>query len=163
MARGMPSMVALLGMLAVAGYQNRDKLGSMLGGLGNNDRTANPGSPGQNQGGLGGVLGGALGGAGAGGLGSILSGGLGDLMEQFNGSGQGSKAQSWVGPGQNEPIDPNDLERTLGADTIAELQQKTGLSRQELLERLSKTLPDAVNHFTPDGHIPSETEASRFV
>jgi hypothetical protein len=30
MSRGMPSMIALLGMLAVAGYQNKDK---MLGGL----------------------------------------------------------------------------------------------------------------------------------
>jgi hypothetical protein len=27
MARGMPSLAALLGLVAVAGYQNRDKLG----------------------------------------------------------------------------------------------------------------------------------------
>ena len=33
MSRGMPSMVALLGLLAVAGYQNRDKIAEMLGGL----------------------------------------------------------------------------------------------------------------------------------
>jgi uncharacterized protein YidB (DUF937 family) len=159
-------MVALLGMLAVAGYQNRDKLGSMLGNMGGAGGT---GQGGQNAGGLGGMLGGALGGAGGasggmgGGLGSILSGGLGDLVERFNGSGQGQKAQSWIGTGQNEPIEPNDLEQTLGEDTLAELQQKTGLSRQDLLERLSKTLPDAVNHFTPDGRVPSETEASRFL
>ena len=30
MSRGMPSMVALLGLLAVAGYQNRDKIAEML-------------------------------------------------------------------------------------------------------------------------------------
>jgi uncharacterized protein YidB (DUF937 family) len=161
----MPSMVALLGMLAVAGYQNRDKLGSMLGGANGNANSGAGGLGGQGQGGgLGGLLGGALGGgAGAGGLGSVLSGGLGDLMERFNGSGHAPKAQSWVGTGQNEPIEANDLEQTLGADTIQELQEKTGLSRQELLERLSKTLPDAVNHFTPEGRIPSETEASRFL
>jgi uncharacterized protein YidB (DUF937 family) len=100
---------------------------------------------------------------GGGGFGSVLSGGLGDLMDRFNGSGHGSKAQSWVGSGQNEPIEPHDLEQTLGADTMQELQQKTGLDRQELLNRLSKTLPDAVNHFTPDGRIPSENEASRFL
>ena len=173
MARGTPSMMALLGLLAVAGYQNRDKLGSMLGGLGG----GGTGQGGQNTGGLGGLggmLGGALGGAGGGlgsasgglgggGLGSILSGGLGDLVDRFNGSGQGQKAQSWVGTGQNEPIEARDLEQTLGDDTLAELQEKTGLSRQDLLERLSRTLPDAVNHFTPDGRIPSETEASRFL
>ena len=163
MARGMPSMVALLGMLAVAGYQNRDKLGSMLGGASNGNGAGNNGLGGQSPGGLGGMLGGALGGAGAGGLGSILTGGLGDLMDRFNGTGHAAKAQSWIGTGQNEPIEPSDLEQTLGADTLQELQEKTGLSRQELLDRLSKTLPDAVNHFTPEGRIPSETEASRFL
>ena len=166
MARGMPSMVALLGMLAVAGYQNRDKLGAMLGGMGGGNQAGGAGPGGQSAGGLGGMLGGALGGTGGGmggGLGSILSGGLGDLVDRFNGAGQGQKAQSWIGTGDNEPIKPTDLERTLGEDTINELQEKTGLSRQDLLERLSKTLPEAVNQFTPDGRIPSETEASRFL
>ena len=32
MSRGMPSMVALLGLLAVAGYQNREKIAEALGG-----------------------------------------------------------------------------------------------------------------------------------
>ena len=36
MSRGLPSMTALLGLLAIAGYQNRDKIGEMLGGLGQN-------------------------------------------------------------------------------------------------------------------------------
>jgi uncharacterized protein YidB (DUF937 family) len=174
-------MMALLGLLAVAGYQNRDKLGSMLGGMGGDaNRAGGTGFGGQNAGGLGGLgglggmlsgalggagggLGGAGGGLGGGGLGSILSGGLGDLVDRFNGAGHGQKAQSWVGTGNNEPIEARDLEQTLGDDTLMELQEKTGLSRQDLLERLSKTLPDAVNHFTPDGRIPSETEASRFL
>ena len=34
MNRGFPSMTALLGLLAVAGYQNRDKIAEMLGGIG---------------------------------------------------------------------------------------------------------------------------------
>ena len=32
MSRGFPSMTALLGLLAVAGYQHRDKIAEMLGG-----------------------------------------------------------------------------------------------------------------------------------
>ena len=32
MSRGFPSMTALLGLLAIAGYQNRDKIAEMLGG-----------------------------------------------------------------------------------------------------------------------------------
>lgn len=165
MAKGMPSMVALLGLLAVAGYQNRDKLGSVLGGLGgpaSNDPNASTHPQGGLEGMLGG-LGGALGGAGAGGLGGILSGGLGDLLDRFNGSGQGTKAQSWVQDGANEEIGASDLEQTLGADTLDELQQKTGLSKAELLDRLAKVLPDAVNRLTPAGRLPTEDEASRFI
>jgi uncharacterized protein YidB (DUF937 family) len=51
MSRGFPSMTALLGLLAIAGYQNRDKIAEMLRGLG--QRT--PGAGGQ--GGIGGLLG----------------------------------------------------------------------------------------------------------
>ena len=42
MSRGFPSMTALLGLLAVAGYQNRDKIAEILGGLGQS-RPANTG------------------------------------------------------------------------------------------------------------------------
>ena len=75
MSRGMPSMIALLGLLAVAGYQNRDKIAEVLGGL----KQEPGGGPDQNnqqggQGGMLGNLGGLLGGASAG---SVLSGGLG--------------------------------------------------------------------------------------
>lgn len=183
MAKGMPSMVALLGLLAVAGFQNRDKLGELLGGLGNGQTGAGDGgrlgngqtgvgnpqagtTPGAGGGleGMLGNLGGMFGGAaGAGGLGSVLSGGLGDLVDRFNNSGQGAKAQSWVQDGDNEEIDPNSLEQTLGADTIDTLTRQTGLSKQELLDRLAKTLPDAVNKLTPNGRIPTEQEASHLV
>ena len=160
MARGMPSMVALLGLLAVAGYQNRDKLGGLLNGLGN--QSNDPNNPRQSGGGLDGILGGlggALGGANAG---SVLSGGLGDLVDRFRQTGRGDKADSWINDGDNAPVDASDLEEALGEDTINELTQKTGLSRADLLERLSKTLPEAVSSMTPEGRLPTETEAARF-
>lgn len=161
MARGMPSMVALLGLLAVAGYQNRDKLGGLLDGF--NNQSQDPNNPNRSSGGLDSILGGlggALGGAGAG---SVLSGGLGDLVDRFRQAGRGEKADSWVREGSNAPVDATDLEEVLGEDTITELTQKTGLSRTELLDRLSKTLPDAVDRMTPEARIPTEVEASRFV
>jgi uncharacterized protein YidB (DUF937 family) len=53
MSRGMPSMTALLGLLAIAGYQNRDKLAEVLKGAtaGNQNDSSAP------QPGLGGLLG----------------------------------------------------------------------------------------------------------
>jgi len=160
MARAMPSMVALLGMLAVAGYQNRDKLGGLLGNLGG--QSNDPSNPNRSSGGLGDIMGNLGGALGGGSAGSVLSGGLGDLVDRFRQTGRGDKADSWINTGDNAAVDPSDLEETLGEDTIAELTQKTGLSRADLLERLSRTLPDAVNYFTPNGRLPTEDEAGRF-
>lgn len=159
MAR-MPSVVALFGLLAVAGYQNRDKLGGLLGGLGN--ETGNGPSPNRQAGGIGDLLnglGGMLGGATTG---SVLSSGLGELVERFRQAGRGDKADSWINTGDNVPVETSDLEEALGEDTITELTEKTGLSREELLKRLTETLPEAVNRMTPEGRLPTEEEAGRF-
>ena len=160
MSRGMPSMVALLGLLAVAGYQNRDKIAEMLGGL--KQAPAGPGQPGPmgNEGGVLGRLGGLLGGASAG---SVLSGGLGELIDRFKQNGQGHAADSWVGKGPNQPIDSAQLEQAIGPDVLNTLAQHTGLSREELLSRLTRELPAAVDKFTPEGRLPTEDEATRLV
>ena len=112
-------------------------------------------------GGLGDLLKGGLGGLLAGGAaGSILSGGLGDLLNQFQQKGLGDKADSWVSNGPNKQIAPGDLANALGADQIESLSAQSGLSRDELLQGLSQFLPDVVNHLTPDGRLPNETELS---
>ena len=158
MSRGMPSMVALLGLLAVAGYQNRDKIAEALagrkqepvGGSGQNDR----------QGSVLDKLGGLLGGASAG---SVLSGGLRDLVERFKQSGHGPVADSWVNTGPNQQLRPDQLEQAIGPDVLNTLSQQTGLSREELMSRLTQDLPAAVDKFTPEGRLPTEDEAARLV
>jgi uncharacterized protein YidB (DUF937 family) len=122
-------------------------LGGTLGGMGG--------------GGLGGSLGGLLSGVLAGGAaGSVLSGGLGDLLKQFQQSGHGDAANSWVSPGANKQISPGDLANALGSDRIDHLTSQTGLSRQELLDGLSQQLPEVIDHLTPDGRLPTENEVS---
>jgi uncharacterized protein YidB (DUF937 family) len=148
-------MTALLGLLAVAGYQNRDKIAEMLRGIGQ----GTPGAAGQ--GGLGGLLGqlrSSLGGAGAGG---ILSGGLGELVDRFKQSGQAETAESWVKTGPNKPCTPAQLEQAIGPEVLDTLSRQTGLSRDELLARLCRELPDAVDKYTPQGRLPTEAELSR--
>jgi uncharacterized protein YidB (DUF937 family) len=162
MNRGFPSMTALLGLLAVAGYQNRDKLAELLGS-GAQGGTGAPGQkPGQPQGGIGGTgtadmgsgLGGLLGGLGGGGLGGLLGGGLGELVESFRQNGHGETVDSWVATGPNKEVEPNQLERAIGPDVLNHLAQQTGLSREELLSRLSRELPNAVDKYTPEGRLP---------
>jgi uncharacterized protein YidB (DUF937 family) len=148
MSRGMPSMTALLALLVIAGYQNRDKLAELLKGAG----AGNPAGSGQPLGGLLGNLSGILGGAGVGGL---LNGGIGELLERFKQNGQGEAAQSWINQGPNKEVSPPQLKQAIGADVLEKLEQQTGLSQDELLARLSRELPTAVDKYTPDGRLPA--------
>jgi len=159
MSRGMPSMTALLGLLALAGYQNRDKIAEMLKGATGNTQPGAGGQQGASDnpsnnplGGLLGNLSGALGGAGVGGL---LGGGLGELLERFKENGQGDAAESWINKGPNKELPAPQLKQAIGADVLAALEQQTGLSQEELLARLSRELPTAVDQYTPDGRLPS--------
>lgn len=118
MAKGFPSLAALLGLVAVAGYQNRDKIGEWVKSM----SKSNPG-------------------------------GVGDLVTQFKNKGLGDVADSWVGTGANKPVSEAQVDQALGGDLIDQLAKQTGLSRDELLARLSKVLPDAVDKMTPDGRV----------
>jgi uncharacterized protein YidB (DUF937 family) len=146
MSRGMPSMTALLGMVALAGYQNRDKLMEIF-----NNATSSAGQA-QKQGDLSNVVGGLL---GSGGVGGLLGGGLGQLLDQFTKNGQGDAAKSWIGSGPNQEISPPELKQAIGQDVLATLVKQTGLSQEELLARLSRDLPAAVDKYTPNGRLPS--------
>ena len=154
-------MTALLGLLAVAGYQNRDKLAELLrGATSPSSPTGDPQQAGAGQSGAGPGLGGLLGGLGGGGLGGLLGGGLSDLVKQFDGSGQGELADSWVGTGPNKDIAPHQVEKAVGADVLDTLAQQTGLSKDEILARLSRELPKAVDGYTPHGRLPTADELS---
>lgn len=158
---GFPSMTALLGLLAVAGYQNRDKISEMIssrsgagnpdsGNAGGADRQAPGRSPDQHSG-LDGMLGGFLGGLG---IDKLLGGGLSELNNHFRQNGHAHTVDSWVGKGSNHDLTPDDLEKALGNDTLDDLTEQTGLSRGEVLARLARELPNAVDQYTPDGKLP---------
>lgn len=156
MARGMPNLTALLGLLALAGYKNRDKISEMLSKAqdslsGSSAQSPDPDAAGE--------LNDLFGAEKAGGT---VSGGLGDLLDRFRQSGQQQTADSWVGSGPNESLQPQSLERAIGADTLNDLSARIGLSPQEILARLSNDLPNAVNDMTPQGRLPNELELRDF-
>ena len=160
---GFPSMTALLGMLALAGFQNRDKIAEMLRGA--TGGAAAPGAAPAPQSAGGGLAGGGL----AGGLGSIfgpqsglgnataggfLGGALGSIVDSFRQNGQGAAADSWVSTGANQSVSTGQVQQALGPDVLAALARQTGLSPADILSRLSQRLPDAVDRYTPDGRMP---------
>lgn len=164
MAKGSPSMLALLGLLAVAGYQNRDKLSDLLAGAGGQGNAArsperdDPNAPGLIDNLRDMFAGGSTGSAGGG-----MIGGLSELLARFTNPVQSAKARTWVDIGPNSDLSSTDLEEVLDEETLADLSQKTGLDRNELLSRLSVVLPEAVDRLTPDGRLHSDPEPPRIV
>jgi uncharacterized protein YidB (DUF937 family) len=87
-----------------------------------------------------------------------LLGGFGGLLDRLSKAGHGDTVNSWVGSGQNAPIEPTKLGSALGQTTVSELARNAGISEQELLEGLSRVLPGVVDKLTPNGRIPSDAE-----
>ena len=81
-------------------------------------------------------------------------GGVQGVVGEFERNGFGQTVQSWVGTGPNDPISAGDVQRVLGPDLLQQLSAKSGLSQQDLADKLSQILPRAVDHLTPDGVIP---------
>ncbi len=142
MPKRFPSLLALLGLVAVAGYQNREKISDFVKGLNTGDAA-------------GGALDSVKKALGDGPIATRITGGLGELVDQFKTAGQGDKAQSWVATGPNAAISEIEMESALGPGLVDSLVKQTGLSREDLLSRLAKILPEAVDKLTPEGKIPA--------
>ena len=129
--------LALLGLLA---YQNRDKIGDFL------QRQREPVSP-NNPSGSGGVLD------------DLISGsGIREVLDRFRNAGAGEQVDSWVSRGENQPLQRDQVERAIDPETLEALSKQTGLSRDELIERITKDLPSAVDKATPMGQLPPEND-----
>lgn len=112
-------------------------VGQVLGGLGQNH--------GASEGMVQHVLG-MLGGQGG--------SGLTQLMQVFQSKGLGDVIGSWVGTGQNLPIDPQQLMGLLGNDQIAAMASKFGLTHEAAASQLANLLPQVIDKMTPNGELP---------
>ena len=139
----MIGLAALLGARAVGGG-----LGNLLGGTRTGAQTppaappAQPATPSQSQGGL--------------------FGGLSGLLQSFQQGGHGEVMNSWIGPGQNQPIAPDQLHQALGPDAVNNLSRLTGLPADQLVSELSRVLPGVVDKLTPQGRMPTQAEMSHW-
>ena len=105
---------------------------------------------------LDGILGGVVGGEMVSVVNSLIErhGGVQGIVEQFQRQGLGGTIQSWVGTGQNQSISPDQVHQAFGQDTIAAMAAKIGMSPQDLANKLSAILPQAIDKLTPGGVVP---------
>jgi uncharacterized protein YidB (DUF937 family) len=134
--------------------------GAMAGGLGGL-LTSVLGSLAGGSGGLlgGGAAGSGMGGGmgGSGGLGGLL-GGLGGLLGNMRGQGLSQQVDSWMAPGPNQPVSPQDLEASFDPQELDEAARHAGTDRAGLLAELSTLLPEVVDRATPKGSLPQHED-----
>lgn len=103
-----------------------------------------------------GILGGLIGGEMATVVNRLIEkhGGVSGIVSQLEQQGLGATVKSWVGTGPNQPITADQVHQALGATTIQEIAAKFGLTPQDLAQKLSQVLPQAIDKLTPGGVVP---------
>jgi uncharacterized protein YidB (DUF937 family) len=81
-------------------------------------------------------------------------GGVQGIVAQMQSQGLGPTVSSWVGTGANLPISPDQIHAAFGSDTIARVAAQFGLNPQDLAQKLSQVLPQAIDRLTPGGTVP---------
>jgi uncharacterized protein YidB (DUF937 family) len=84
----------------------------------------------------------------------MQNGGLQGMLGKMQQAGYGDQAQSWIGTGQNMPIDAGVLSQIFGQGQLQDIAEQLGMSRGAAEDQLAQTLPDVVDRMTPQGQIP---------
>lgn len=88
-------------------------------------------------------------------------GGLGGLLAQLQQAGLDDIVKSWIGTGENKPVQPDQLGDALGKKAVTQMADKAGASTDDFLAQLSKALPGIIDKLTHDGRIPTQQEISQ--
>ena len=88
-------------------------------------------------------------------------GGLQGLAQRFQQGGLGDILNSWVGTGQNQPIDPGDLSQILGRDQLNQMSKQAGVPPQQGSSVLAVLLPQIIDRLTPQGQVPQQDQLAQ--
>jgi len=82
------------------------------------------------------------------------NGGLQGILAKAQQAGYGEQVQSWIGTGQNMPIDAGALSQIFGHGQLGQIAQQLGVSQEEAAGGLAQMLPQVVDQMTPQGQVP---------
>ena len=84
-----------------------------------------------------------------------VSGGAGGLLQQLEQAGLGQHVQSWLGSGQNMPVEASQITSALGSSQLGELAAKFGISPDMVSQAMSQYLPAIIDKMSPHGTLQS--------
>jgi uncharacterized protein YidB (DUF937 family) len=82
------------------------------------------------------------------------NGGVQGVLGKFEQAGLGAQAQSWIGTGQNQPVDANAISQIFGQGQLGQIAQQLGITHEQAAGQLAQVLPQVVDKLTPQGQIP---------
>lgn len=82
--------------------------------------------------------------------------GIGSTIETIKEKGLGDALSSWISNDENKPITKDDINDIFDGKTLKKFSSDSGLSIDDVKDRLSKLLPDIINKSTPKGIIEDD-------
>jgi uncharacterized protein YidB (DUF937 family) len=81
-------------------------------------------------------------------------GGIEGVVAEFEKTGLGQQAKSWISTGPNLPITSEQIQQALGSEKVKELAAKFGIPVDKVADLLAQYLPTAIDKATPEGKLP---------
>ena len=81
-------------------------------------------------------------------------GGMDGILNELKQNGLAEQVESWVGPGTNQSVSPEQVQQGLGASTLETIAQRAGISPTVASGVIAVVLPLVVSHFSNGGQQP---------
>ena len=82
-------------------------------------------------------------------------GGMDGLLNQLKQNGLGEQVQSWVNPGPNQAVTPDQVQQGMGASMMENIAQRAGISPAIASTVLSVVLPLVISHMAGNSGVQS--------
>jgi uncharacterized protein YidB (DUF937 family) len=80
-------------------------------------------------------------------------GNLAALVQHLSNGGLDQQVKSWVGTGENLPVNSNQLRGALGEQHVQNIGQQAGIPAEQILQILARYLPGAIDQASPNGKL----------
>jgi uncharacterized protein YidB (DUF937 family) len=84
--------------------------------------------------------------------------GVAAIISKFEAAGLGQHVQSWVGSGDNLPVSGDQVAQAFDPQQIEDWAKQSGTTPDAMREVLAQALPHMVDHLTPGGEVPAQTQ-----
>ena len=84
-----------------------------------------------------------------------VGGGVSEALDKLKKSGIGEQVQSWIGKGENKPVNADQVTQAIGQDQMEQIAQQAGTTPEQAAQAMADKLPGMVDKMTPDGQLPN--------